>query len=69
MISLRSVSDYAEGGIPEYWIINPLNETITVLTLRGLAYVEHGVFRRGETATSALLSGFSVLVADVFDAD
>src|SRR6266566_2076925 len=25
--------DYAEAHIPEYWIINPLNETITVLRL------------------------------------
>lgn len=24
--------DYAEAGIPDYWIINPLTDTITVLT-------------------------------------
>lgn len=45
--------DYAEGGIPEYWIVNPLNETITVLQLAGDAYVEYGVFRRGAQATLA----------------
>src|SRR5262245_48461354 len=27
--------DYAEAGIPEYWIVNPLNATITVLALEG----------------------------------
>jgi len=59
--------DYAEAGIPEYWIVNPIDETITVLTLSD-DYVEHGVFRRGATATSALLDGFGVRVADVFDA-
>lgn len=59
--------DYAESGIPEYWIVNPLDETITVLTLND-EYVEHGVFRRGETATSALLNGFGVSVDAVFDA-
>ena len=37
--------DYAEAGIPEYWIVDPRNETVTVLALRGAAYVEHGVFR------------------------
>src|SRR5919108_3840668 len=26
-------ADYAEAGIPEYWIINPAEETITVLAL------------------------------------
>jgi Uma2 family endonuclease len=61
--------DYAEAGIPEYWIVNPLDETITVLTLRGEAYVEHGVFRRGEEATSIFLAGFGLRVTDVLDAD
>jgi Uma2 family endonuclease len=60
-------ADYAEGGIPEYWIVNPLDETITVLRLEGEQYVEHGVFQRGEIATSALLEGFSVDVKAVFD--
>lgn len=61
--------DYAEGGVPEYWIVNPQDETITVLKLDGGVYVEHGVFRRGDTATSLVLPGFSVSVDAVFDAD
>jgi Uma2 family endonuclease len=61
--------DYAEGGVPEYWIVNPLDETITVLRLDGESYVEHGVFGRGAQATSALLPGFAVAVAAVFDAN
>ena len=60
--------DYAEARIPEYWIVNPLDETITVLTLAGAEYAEHGVFRRGDRAESALLKGFAAGVADVFDA-
>jgi len=63
------VHDYAEAGVPEYWIVNPQTETITVLRLDGTAYVEHGVFGRGKTATSALLPGFSVEVNAVMDAD
>jgi Uma2 family endonuclease len=62
-------TDYAEAGIPEYWIVNPEEETITVLALKGGAYVAHGVFRRGDTATSALLRGFSVGVEAVCDAE
>ncbi|MDQ2808343.1 MAG: Uma2 family endonuclease [Chloroflexota bacterium] len=61
--------DYAEGGIAEYWIVNPLDDSITVLQLVGTAYREHGVFRRGEQATSALLPGFAVPVAAVLDAE
>jgi Uma2 family endonuclease len=60
--------DYAEAGIPEYWIVNPLDQTITVLRLDGDRYVEHGVFRRGAQATSALLPGFAVGVSAAFDA-
>ena len=60
--------DYAEARIPEYWIVNPVDETITVLTLAGDAYTERGVFGRGQQADSACLDGFSVGVADVFDA-
>lgn len=60
--------DYAEAGIPEYWIVNPLDETVTVLALEGERYAEHGAFRRGELATSALLEGFAVSVAQVLDA-
>ena len=60
--------DYAEAGIPEYWIADPRDARITVLALEGETYVEHGVFARGDTATSRLLDGFSVDVAAVFDA-
>jgi Uma2 family endonuclease len=61
-------ADYAEAHIPEYWIVNPLNETLTVLTLVGDVYAEHGVFHRGDQATSKLLEGFSVNVDEVLDA-
>ena len=61
-------ADYALAQIPEYWIVNPLEETLTVLTLDGAAYAEHGVFARGTTATSVLISGFSVSVDAVLDA-
>ncbi len=61
--------DYAEGKVPEYWIVNPQTETITVLRLSGDAYEEAGVYRRGETAASVLLEGFSVDVSAVFDAN
>lgn len=59
--------DYAEAGIPEYWIVNPLNETVTVLTLSGEAYTAIGVFQRGDHARSQLLDGFGVSVDEVFN--
>ncbi|HVX14594.1 MAG TPA: Uma2 family endonuclease [Pirellulales bacterium] len=61
--------DYAEGGVPEYWLVNPEDETVTVLRLADGAYVEAGTFRRGDSASSVLLAGFAIDVAAVFDAD
>lgn len=60
--------DYATARIPEYWIVDPAAETIIVLTLKGKSYRIHGTFGRGQTATSVLLSGFSVDVAACLDA-
>ena len=59
--------DYAEAGIPKYWIVNPVDETGTVLVLGdGAAYREHGVFRPGAHADSPGLPGFSTPVRDAF---
>ena len=60
--------DYAEARIPEYWVVDPRDQTITVLELRADGYVEHGVYGRGGQAASRLLAGFSAGVAEVFDA-
>ena len=60
--------DYAEAKIPEYWIVNPMDETLTVLRLVDGQYTERGVFRRGQQARSGCLPDFSLAVAAVFDA-
>jgi len=64
----EKVRDYAEAGIPEYWIVNPLDETVTVLTLEEQAYALHGIFHRGQRAISKLLDGFGIEVDEIFDA-
>ena len=58
--------DYAEAMIPEYWIVNPHDETVTVLTLVGGQYEAHGFFRPGERAAGVCLPDFSVPVRDMF---
>jgi Uma2 family endonuclease len=61
--------EYAQASIPEYWIVHPQQQIIAVLRLENNKYVEHGVFKRGETATSALLEGFAVNVDATLDAE
>ncbi len=46
--------DYAEARVPEYWVVNPQTKSISVLRLAGDAYEEAGVYRPGQSATSAL---------------
>jgi Uma2 family endonuclease len=67
--TIEKRSEYAHAGIPEYWIVDPEQETITVLRLDAELYIEHGIFRRGETAGSALLPDFAVNVDAVLDAE
>ncbi len=61
-------ADYAEAGIPEYWIVDPRTRTVTVLALQAGSYVEHGVFSPRQVATSKTLPAFRTDVTDVFEA-
>ncbi|MDZ4721829.1 MAG: Uma2 family endonuclease [Roseiflexaceae bacterium] len=62
-------ADYARAGIPEYWIVDPQQERIAVLRLDGDVYAEHGLFTRGEIATSVLLPDLRVDVTAALDAE
>jgi Uma2 family endonuclease len=60
--------DYAAAGIREYWIVDPQEKTIVVLTLRGKRYVVRGQFSPGQLTASALLPRLSVDVRAVLTA-
>ena len=60
-------ADYAEAAIPEYWIVDPRQSLITVLTLTGDTYTTHGEFHPGDIATSPLLPGFTADVTQVLE--
>ena len=59
---------YASAGILEYWIVDPRDQTVTVLSLDGKQYRVHGQFKRGSQAESVLLPEFSIDVTDLFAA-
>jgi hypothetical protein len=58
--------EYAEAGIPEYWILESDARTVEVFVLRAGAYEPLGKWGLGETARSELLAGFQVSVASLF---
>ena len=63
----RKRADYAEVGIPEYWIVDPRGPEITVLTLSQDRYVDRDPVGPEGAAASAVLPGLSVAVSAVFD--
>jgi Uma2 family endonuclease len=44
---------YAVGGIPQYWIVDPKQRTLTVLTLDGDSHTERAVVEPGQVWESA----------------
>jgi Uma2 family endonuclease len=65
--TVEKKGEYAKAGIPEYWLVNPVDETVTVFASeRGSSYQEAGVYNKGDIAVSQLLEGFSVDVTAVF---
>jgi Uma2 family endonuclease len=60
--------EYARARIAEYWIVDPQERRITVLTLDGNAYRVHGEFIPGQKATSVMFPAFGVDVNAVFPA-
>jgi Uma2 family endonuclease len=58
---------YARGRVPEYWIVDPEKELITVLSLApDGTYHPHGEFTPGQAMTSPLMTGFNMDVTAVF---
>lgn len=60
--------DYAAAGIPRYWIVDPRDQTITVLALPGGAtvYKEEFVVRAGEPWQTGSPYPLTVDPADIF---
>ena len=57
--------DYARAGIPEYWIVDPEQQRITVLVLEEATYRMHGEFTAGQIASGVLLPSLEIEVSQV----
>ncbi len=61
-------SEYASRGIDEYWIVDPLQQMVTVLTLvSGLYEVQE--FRGGDRLSSAMFPELMLTAAQILSAD
>lgn len=62
----QKILDYAQAGIPEYWLLDPKKKNIRVYRLDEMKYVLVDTYTMGEIATAEALPGFEVAVAEVF---
>jgi Uma2 family endonuclease len=57
--------EYLAFGLDEYWIVDPLERKVTVLTRQGDIWAE-AVFRGEQTIVSLVLPGFATTVAELW---
>jgi len=67
--SETKLREYAQAGIPEYWLINPHTRRVAVFTLSGQTYTLLAQFSPGEFTRSVLLPGLQIAVDDLFPSD
>lgn len=57
---------YARCGVPEYWIIDPEREMVSVFALDGATYTTRIEARGDEQVTSGVLTDFQIIARSVF---
>jgi Uma2 family endonuclease len=62
-------AQYAAICVPEYWLLDPVAQTMMVLTLEGDAYREVGVFGKAEGIASIEFPELELTVEQIFETD
>ena len=57
---------YAEAGVPEYWIIDPLADRLLTLELDGAEYIARAALGRGDTLTTPAIPGLALPLERLF---
>ncbi|GAB5519144.1 MAG: Uma2 family endonuclease [Rhodothermales bacterium] len=57
---------YEQAGVREYWLVDPIEHTVTILAEAGGHYHEHQRLEDAGTATSVVLDGFQITLDDLF---
>jgi Uma2 family endonuclease len=60
------LEQYARFGVKEYWIVDPANRSLEILTLREKQFTVHSLAAETGSAESKVLAGLSVDVAQLF---
>jgi Uma2 family endonuclease len=63
----RKLQMFARYGVPEYWILDPIEHTLEILSLRGKLYVKTLKAGADTVVTSPLLPDLSFPVSQLFE--
>jgi Uma2 family endonuclease len=63
---VTKLEQYALYGVSEYWIIDPIAETVEIYVLVGSRYELKGVFARDDILQSPLLPGWELPAGSLF---
>jgi Uma2 family endonuclease len=58
---------YAEAGVPEVWLMDPLAKTVEVLKLQGKKYLVDAALAGERKLTSSQFPGWELPLTDLFD--
>jgi Uma2 family endonuclease len=62
----RKRAQYCKRQVPEYWIVDPENQVITVLKLEANEYIEVGLFRGSDRILSPSFPTLRLTSAEIF---
>ncbi len=62
----RKKAIYCERGVKEYWIVDPLDETIEIVRNDGKVFQTEALLRKPAILESAMFPGFQMNIEDVF---
>lgn len=57
---------YARHGVTEYWLVDPEEQTVEVLTLGKRGYKQVALYSKDQTLESSLLAGLRIPLEEVF---
>ena len=63
---LSKYEAYQQAGVSEYWLANPEERSIEVLTLEKGEYKSLGIFQGQDTIPSRVIPGASTIAVDLF---